>query len=546
MSAISKLSLRKIQEFVGDGLLKDLNELLKVVQRDFVDGSLYDNKELLEKIFISFGGAEKLADQSFRRELFNHIEPLSLRQMVRTLELPPADKFDENVDSLISVGWVPSDRCRMLLEQLGLPSSLTPRLRFKVKGCERIGAANSRYRPLLDYQSSIYFQSIRKLQVPRSRFVIQMPTGAGKTRTAIEIICSMLNERKCDVVWLAHSGELCEQAVGTFREVWQHVGAIDVNLVRYYGDADKKFSEEGGIPKFIVSSFQSLYSKIVDAKSTLPFLDYTKIGLVVVDEAHKVIAPTYEQVTKKLIGDDTCCIGLTATPGRSIVNLDENKKLAQFFFQEIVSIDSGDLSAIDYLRQKKILAQAEYVPLRTTTSFALTELEKKSLEKFLDLPSGFLLRVGRDVIRNAEIVKRLMSYADVGRKILFFGCSVEHSKFICSSLSYLGIGAAHIDGQTRQELRDHAIEQFRTGEVLVLCNYEVLSTGFDAPKTDVVFISRPTSSLVLYSQMIGRGLRGPLVGGTDSCTIVDVKDNILGFSDHSLTYSYFADFWSKS
>lgn len=60
----------------------------------------------------------------------------------------------------------------------------------------------------------------------------------------------------------------------------------------------------------------------------------------------------------------------------------------------------------------------------------------------------------------------------------------------------------------------------------MLCNYGVLTTGFDAPSVRCVVVARPTVSHVLYEQMIGRGLRGPAFGGTDQCLIIDVDDNI--------------------
>lgn len=114
-----------------------------------------------------------------------------------------------------------------------------------------------------------------------------------------------------------------------------------------------------------------------------------------------------------------------------------------------------------------------------------------------------------------------------------------------SLLIYFGIKAAHVDGSTSKERREQVIEDFKHGEVQVLCNYGVLTTGFDAPNTDEVFISRPTNSVVLYSQMIGRGLRGTTIGGTEKCRISDVKDNIVGFGDQVRVYHWFEDFWDN-
>jgi superfamily II DNA or RNA helicase len=113
-------------------------------------------------------------------------------------------------------------------------------------------------------------------------------------------------------------------------------------------------------------------------------------------------------------------------------------------------------------------------------------------------------------------------------------------------LTYRGVAAAHLDGATNKARRRALIADFRAGRVQVLCNYALLSTGFDAPKVDVVFIARPTQSLVLYSQMIGRGLRGPAIGGTQACRVVDVIDNIIGFSNENRVYNYFADYFTAS
>ena len=101
----------------------------------------------------------------------------------------------------------------------------------------------------------------------------------------------------------------------------------------------------------------------------------------------------------------------------------------------------------------------------------------------------------------------------------------------------------HRDGSTDKIARRQYLKDFKEGRIQIVSNYGVLSTGFDAPKTDVVFISRPTKSLVLYSQMIGRGLRGPAIGGTEYCTIIDVKDNIIGLPDEEDIYDYFEDYY---
>ena len=152
-------------------------------------------------------------------------------------------------------------------------------------------------------------------------------------------------------------------------------------------------------------------------------------------------------------------------------------------------------------------------------------------------------RLSKESVRNIEIVKRLKKECDNGSKIIFFACGVPHSKQICAFLTLLNIKAAHIDGDVSNNRRKKLINDFVNGKIQIICNYEILSTGFDAPKTDVVFISRPTFSIVLYAQMIGRGLRGPAIGGSKTCKIIDVKDNIQGYSNEDSVYDYFQEYF---
>ena len=92
--------------------------------------------------------------------------------------------------------------------------------------------------------------------------------------------------------------------------------------------------------------------------------------------------------------------------------------------------------------------------------------------------------------------------------------------------------------------RRNAIEAFkkRDSGVDIIINYEVLTTGFDSKNIRCVFITRPTKSIVLYSQMLGRGLRGPLMGGNESCLLIDVDDNLQAF-DNETAFSHFNDYW---
>ena len=96
-------------------------------------------------------------------------------------------------------------------------------------------------------------------------------------------------------------------------------------------------------------------------------------------------------------------------------------------------------------------------------------------------------------------------------------------------------------GKTPRSERLDTLDSFRAGELRFLCNVGVLTTGFDAPKVDVVCLTRPTGSALTYEQMVGRGLRGPKNGGTESCLVLDVQD--AGLPDSIMSYARVAKEW---
>ena len=119
--------------------------------------------------------------------------------------------------------------------------------------------------------------------------------------------------------------------------------------------------------------------------------------------------------------------------------------------------------------------------------------------------------------------------------VIVFAISVTHAQLLAAQLKLRGIEAASVSSSTAPGARHHYIRKFRVGDLQVITNYGVLTTGFDAPETRAIYIARPTFSESLYMQMIGRGLRGRLNGGKDECLIVDVRDNIARFGG---TFAY--------
>ena len=539
----ARLGKSRLQELIGNNVLDRLETIIPALLRNGQIDSIYTRPNLA-KIFDAFSGTNSLRKKEFRRELFNTLPEETINQIVKLYKPSRvSDNFEQKREFLASSPWANNTLTHKIIEALELPSSAIPYEKKQYESFVTIEPTDKSYKALKDYQSAVFYNSFEKLKIPRSRFIVQMPTGSGKTRTAMEIITSFFNESREGniVLWLAHSSELCEQAYEAFVEIWSHVSGKHLRLIPVWGDVrqiDPNFNESA----FIIGGFQKLYSMTRRHQNIFTQLR-SRTKLIVVDEAHKVLAPTYLEVTKAFLGEETHIIGLTATPGRSVTSLGQNRKLAGFFFEGMVGIEAQGDSPIEHLRNKGVLSKVRREPLITRRNFSLSSSQLRHLERKFDFPPGFLKTVGGDDVRNVEIIKSLEKECIDGRQIIFFGCSVEHSKFICALLIFLGIEAAHIDGETPNARRSAIIESFKKGDVKVICNFGVLSTGFDAPKTDVVFISRPTTSIVLYSQMVGRGLRGPVIGGTETCKLIDVIDNIAGFPDENSVYEYFEEYY---
>ena len=137
------------------------------------------------------------------------------------------------------------------------------------------------------------------------------------------------------------------------------------------------------------------------------------------------------------------------------------------------------------------------------------------------------------------------------KKILVFGCNIEHARRLALVLkAKYGILADFVDSKVPPKQRIEKINQFRDGKLQVLCNTDILTTGFDVPDIDCLLVARPAKSTVLYTQMIGRGMRGPKMGGTPDVWLVDLDDQIQLSSIYrrdviDLGWKSFSRHWKK-
>jgi len=398
--------------------------------------------------------------------------------------------------------------------------------------------------PLHDFQDQV-FAGIEQLLAngaPRRRAVISLPTGGGKTRVTVEAaVCLVLNQAsdRRSVLWIAQTDELCEQAVQAFRQVWINKGTkrTDLRIVRFWGSNPNPSPPADGRPVAVVASIQTLNSRMGIAD--LAWLEFP--GLVVIDECHHAIAPSYTGLLGWLNAayrppgaaavNEPPILGLSATPFR--MDDEESARLAKRFDQRWFPDNQAELHA--RLLAQGVLARVESEELASGAMLSPQELDALSQFDSMEgieidrLLEAINQRLAGDAKRNERIIERLMKASE--RSILLFANSVDHATELSARLNLCGISAAAISGGTARSARRWFLDRFQRGEIRVLCNHSVLTTGFDAPKTDLILISRQVFSPVRYMQMVGRGLRGPRNGGTPTCRIVSVLDNLGRFQN---------------
>lgn len=543
------LPLSELQRPLHEDVMEILDYCLRTTVRPgaYTHEKLWGDKPTLALLYLVIS-IDRLAREDFRQHVLACQSEAALTQLAKdcAIAVPGGTAKDTLANLIAAVPWQRSDPAAVkIAEYLRVPVDLLPEREDTPEGPNTSGPALHPFKSLKLFQLDVADRAAATLSSPFSRVLVQMPTGSGKTRTAMEVISRFFNERDgpTHVLWLAHVRELCEQARDAFVEVWEHVGTREVAISLV--EASEPMPESLPERVFMVGGLQKLYSEL-RRKRTLPAFD-----LVIIDEAHKAVAPTYEQVIEKTIGWGGRLLGLTATPGRIVGSNGENARMAAFFNNRLVGLDpalvgerDAEVGVMHALQRHGILARLQREPIETGLDIKLTAGDLKAIGIRGDYSPELLKRVAGDRKRNSVIIAKLIETADRGLSTIYFGTSVEQSKMMTALLVARGIPAAHVDGTTPRAIRAAHATRFKEGKLKVLLNFDVFSTGFDAPKIDAVFIARPTQSVVLYSQMIGRGLRGPAIGGKDVCVLVDVVDNLEKYSpDLDNIYQFFDEYW---
>jgi superfamily II DNA or RNA helicase len=404
---------------------------------------------------------------------------------------------------------------------------------------------------LYNYQNKVLIKIDKALKTSKNRVLLHMPTGSGKTRTTISYVCKYFieNENK-NVVWFANTVELLDQAYNEFQRAWTKLGNRQLETFKFWGQSDIDLSKVQG--SFVVAGLDKAYNSLLNS-----FGDFTvfanNTSLVIMDEAHQAIAPTYKLLLESIVVlNKASLIGLSATPGRSWNDPNEDLKLAEFFYRQKVKLKiEGYENPVDYLIENGYLARTINTPLLYKSGIELSSTDIEYLRINFRLPTYVLENISKDRLRNLSIISKVKNLINKHKRIILFGITKDHAIILNSLLTAIGIDSKVLTSDTNSDYRKKIIEDFKKSRInhpepKVLCNFGILTTGFDAPETSCAVIARPTDSLVLYSQMVGRAIRGVKSGGNEEAEIVTVIDESLpGFGNVAEAFSNWDDVWEE-
>jgi len=379
----------------------------------------------------------------------------------------------------------------------------------------------------------------------RFRGLLVMPTGSGKTYTAVSWLMENHINGGGRVLWIAHRYNLLEQAAHAFYRaayLAPKVPSLRIRLVSGSHHPPTRIWPEDNI---VIWSIQSLRCRMDLAESLLS----DENVFLVIDEAHHAPATTYRRLFKLLEERKrSYVLGLTATPTRTIE--DERPTLSHLFDgRKIHEVQFRDLVEQEYLARPI----PEVVKTRVNAETQADEKDRQHLERFGELSEAWQDRLAQLVPRNEVIAKQYLKPENRKRygKTLIFAINVAHAQLLCERLregleesgtDVEYIASYRLDGKA---VNNHeVVERFRdpASGLDVLINVEILTEGVDIPNIQTIFLARPTHSEILLRQMIGRAMRGPKIpGGTRVAYLVSFEDHWNEFTDWEHPFDLVSD-----
>lgn len=566
-----KFSQSDLRGYLGEDMVDLLVEWMP-------NGDTLLTKQKMVSMINSLYGTSILRNKQFRKDLLQSMKESDIFE-IRDVCLSGNERNQKDplkvIEIIANKPWKKNALTEHLLKLWNVPETVLDKEKDTTVIENEILAPDEQFYELLDYQYYIKQRVLNNLNSEHllERMLVHMPTGTGKTKTTMHIITNYINftiKKQGIIIWIAHTTELLQQAYDTFESVWKHLGDGKINAYKLWGT---KTIENINQPlNGIVFLGLSKLMSIADSKPALYERLKRDCRLIVFDEAHKAAAKKTQKVIEGLMRmpagyENRALIGLTATPGRTTEDTYDNNLLTNMFGNKLIYIDStilnqinlGRLKALNtvaetniikYFQERRILAKMK--PQKLTYKMDFSEKDIKTLSSALrdmgyddkEYTDEQLKVLARNKERNLAIMSQLRQLYLDKKPTIVFACSVDHAKMLAAMLTLEGIPNSLVLGDMEPMDRKHAIDLFknRKSGVDIIINYEVLTTGFDSKNIKCVFITRPTKSIVLYSQMLGRGLRGPMMGGNEECDLIDIDDNLQAF-DNETAFSHFNDYW---
>ena len=295
--------------------------------------------------------------------------------------------------------------------------------------------------------------------------LVQLPTGGGKTVCFAELI----RRRGGRALVLAHRTELVGQAAS---KLW--AAGVEVGII------------QAGVPPTVTAKTQVASVQTLSSRLQRRAIDLAKFDLVVVDEAHHAVASSWRLILEAF--PEATIVGWSATPARG-----DGRGLGGVFDELIVGPSVSDLMSGGYL--VPIRPWAPTAPDLAGVRVQAGDYSPGQLAERMDKPK----LVGDVVMHWLKLAER--------RRTIVFATGVAHSVHLRDEFLRAGVLAAHIDASTPAEERKDILRQFAAGQVEVVCNAMIFTEGFDCSDIGAIVLARPTKSLPLYLQMVGRGLR---------------------------------------
>lgn len=401
-----------------------------------------------------------------------------------------------------------------------------------------ISKSESGIRPYKHQEEAFYNLQKQIIKSEKNLFsgLLVLPTGGGKTLTAALWIAKNFLDTNKKVLWVAHRHELLEQAKNTFvqklayKDIFAKRNSFNYRILS--GIHDKPINIRPTDDLIIASKdslntgFEFLYKNWIEKQTDEIFL--------VIDEAHHATAKTYRKLIDNLKNNvqNFKLLGLTATPTRTAEN--ERGLLKKVFPDDVIyKIDLKTLIRLGILSEPIF----EEVQTGQNLTANLTDKEIQLLNTF-DINSigeHIATTIAENRERNYTIVERYVSNKEKYKQTLVFALNVNNAIALNKLFQEKGIKSDYvianikdaITGVTTNFTKENKakIDDFRNGKLEVLINVNILTEGTDIPNVQTVFLTRPTISTILMTQMIGRGLRGIKAGGTKEAYIVSFIDN---------------------